>query len=97
MKSESTTVSPSELTVQHQVSTWDRKATVVVTVVEVTDDPEAAIVTRDVIDDPEVDLEDADDPHLHTADDPHPHITPDEADRVLVKHESSKRDFFIAL
>jgi len=97
MKSESITVSPRELIVQHLVSTWDLKAIEDVIVVEVTDDLEAAIVTHDVIDDPEADLGDADDRHLLTVDDLHLHITPDEADRALVKHENSTRYFFIAL
>jgi hypothetical protein len=96
MKSESITVSPSGLIVQHLVSTWDLKAIKEAIVVEV-DDLEAEIATRDVIDDPEADLEDADDRHLLTVDDPHLHTTPDEADRVLVKHKNSTRDFFIAL
>lgn len=96
MKSESTTVSPSELTVQHLVSTWDLKAIEDVIVAEA-DDLEAEIVTPDVIDGHEADLEDADDRRLLTVDDPHLHITPDEADRALVKHDSSTRDYFIAL
>jgi len=96
MKSESTTVSPSELIVQPLVSTWDPNAIEDV-IEEVTDDLEVAIATPDAIDDREADLEDADDPHLLTVDDLHHHTTPDEADRVLDKYEISTRDFFIAL